>query len=308
MVKKKDKMRGIHLNPESGHVYLNESYDKFLKTMYGRKFSPHFVAMINDLLDSGIIETLDDMKKVIKFFEWRIERKDGTIKNLISYTATLEESLQRVKEYAEGLEKRFAETRERAEALKKEVRAFKRGRARAMDARTTPTEEKRSIEEILTDLKGTTPLLVGEHEKAGADIVAGAEIDADEMEGEIEPMPVRPKEMEVSAREGGRLQAMGARLVEAEIDSDDIDVSPQIREIADKIQKVKGMEALHSDEEIEKIFEEEKRKDIERSGRKDRVRNVRSGEGGRKKGGRKGGGRGKVSGGEEDDVEFEVME
>jgi len=40
--------------------------------------------MINDLIDSGILETLDDMKKVIKFFEWWIETKDKGMEALHS--------------------------------------------------------------------------------------------------------------------------------------------------------------------------------------------------------------------------------
>jgi len=33
-------MRGIHLNPRTGQVYVNKNYEKLLKTMYGRKFPP----------------------------------------------------------------------------------------------------------------------------------------------------------------------------------------------------------------------------------------------------------------------------
>jgi hypothetical protein len=251
MVRKQDSMRGIHLNPRTGQVYINKSYEKFLKTMYGRKFPPHFVAMVNDLIDAGTLETLDDMKKVIRFFEWRIDTKDKTIKNMIKYNATLEESLQRVKEYAEGLEKRFEETRTKVEGLVKELMEYRQA---AREGRVPGAPDTKSASDILTELRSEFPGPA----TVGADIGAEGELEAGDVETSIGPVMVRPREMEEPARDGAKLQAMGARLVEAEIGADEMEFSPEIKAIADKIDKVKRLEALHSDEEIEAIFKKAK--------------------------------------------------
>src|SRR5512137_3072860 len=105
MVKRWDRMKGINLDPEQDHVFINERYDHFLRTMYGKKFPHQFVAMVNDLLDSGIIETLDDMKKGILYFEWEMEKTKKRVRVLAAYTAVLEELLPRVKDYAVAVEK-----------------------------------------------------------------------------------------------------------------------------------------------------------------------------------------------------------
>ena len=255
MVKRWDRMKGIHLDPKVDHVYINESYEHFLRSMYGKKFPHYFVAMINDLLDSGIIETLDDMKKVIRYFEWKMEKNDKKVRDLTAYTAALEESLQRVKDYAIALE-------ERNDKYKKGlgVRGAPRDlKARGAEAGPVGTETDQrapkaetDLEDMIARLKGATP----EAEKAIVEERAEGEVAAGDTETAVEAEPEleRPPEMEAGASPFTPVVAPGGRRVEAEIDADDLEGTPKIRAIENMIQEVKKMEALHSDEEIERIF------------------------------------------------------
>jgi chromosome segregation ATPase len=250
MVKRWDRMKGINLDPEQDHVFINESYDHFLRTMYGKKFPHQFVAMVNDLLDSGIIETLDDMKKVIRYFEWKMEKNNKRVKDLTSYTAALEESLQRVKDYAVALEGKLSKSKEEARGALKTVKT-KGGEVEAEGSETEATRRQIiSAEDLLAQLKGEVP----DEEKLIAEERAEGEIAAGDTEALEEPALERPPEMEPGASPFTPIGAPGGRRTEAEIGADEIEATPKIRAIENMIKEVKRMEALHSDEEIEKIF------------------------------------------------------
>lgn len=250
MVKRWDRMKGINLDPEKDHVYINESYDHFLRTMYGKKFPHQFVAMVNDLLDSGIIETLDDMKKVIRYFEWKMEKNNKRVRDLTAYTAAMEESLQRVKDYAVALEERLAKHKEESRGALKPVKA----RGGEVGAESSETEATRrqimSAEELLARLKGEEP----DVEKDLGEERAEGEIAASDSDAIVEPELERPPELESGVSPFTPVGPPGGRRTEAEIGADEIEITPKIRAIENMIKEVKKMEALHSDEEIEKIF------------------------------------------------------
>lgn len=263
MVKRWDRMKGIHLDPKVDHVYVNESYEHFLRSMYGKKFPHYFVAMINDLLDSGIIETLDDMKKVIRYFEWKMEKNEKKVKNLTAYTAALEESLQRVKDYAIALEERYSKYKKELGVQRGPARDL---RARGAEAEPAGAETDQRAHKAEPDLADMIARLRGEpipeadkaieEERAESEVAAGDTETAVEAEPELE----RPPEMEAGASPFTPIGPPGGRRVEAEIDADDLEGTPKIRAIENMIQEVKKMEALHSDEEIERIFKASKGK------------------------------------------------
>jgi hypothetical protein len=244
MVKRWDRMKGINLDPKEDHVFINESYDHFLRTMYGKKFPHQFVAMVNDLLDSGIIETLDDMKKVIRYFEWKMEKNNKRVRDLTAYTAALEESLQRVKDYAVALEERSAKYKEEARGALKPVKA----RGGDIEAEGSETEATRrqilSADELLARLRGEEP----EVDKAISVEKAEGEIAAGDTEAIEEPELARPPELEPGASPFTPVGTPGGRRTEAEIGADEIEITPKIRAIENMIKEVKRME------EIEKIF------------------------------------------------------
>lgn len=267
MVRRHQEMIGIYLDRDSGLIFLNESYEKWLKSNYGRKFPPSFIAALNDLLDSALLETLDDMKKVIRFYEWRQETQDRKLGYMTKYIATLEESLQRVTGYANGLEKSLDQTKATMEEMEGQLqtvalKATAAGAEVAADAGELGLEGRRkdrSTEDILAELQGVDTAPVGAKK---ADIKASSEMDAEETEADMVKDLERPAEMDIA--EGRRIEdslGMGARLVEAEIGADDIELTPQIAAIKKKIDKVKKMKALGSDEEIERMFEGKDPKD-----------------------------------------------
>lgn len=249
MVKRWDRMKGIHLDPKMDHVYINESYEHFLRSMYGKKFPHYFVAMLNDLLDSGIIETLDDMKKVIRYFEWKMEKNEKKVKNLTSYIAALEESLQRVKDYAIALEERAAKHKGEARGQLKVVRT-RGGEVEATGTETSQAQAEPDLESMIAKLKGEP---VPEEETSFVEEKAEGEIEAGDTESVVEPEIQRPPEMEAQSP-FTPMGPIGGRLTEAEIGADETEASPKIRAIENMIKEVKRMEALHSDEEIERIF------------------------------------------------------
>ncbi len=97
-MKKHTEMRGIKLDSKTGFVVFTPSYVQFLSELHGKKV-PHLVgAVVNDFLDCGDLQTLDDMKKVIKFYEWREALRESAfqrkIAGLAGYAKGLEEQLQ----------------------------------------------------------------------------------------------------------------------------------------------------------------------------------------------------------------------
>jgi hypothetical protein len=261
MVKRWDRMKGINLDPKVDHVYINESYEHFLRSMYGKKFPHYFVAMINDLLDSGIIETLDDMKKVIRYFEWKMEKNNKKVKDLTTYTAALEESLQRVKDYAIALEERYNKYKK---GLEVQRGPFKDLTVRGAEVEASGTETAQGARHGEPDLESMIARLKGEPvpeaekvieaERAEGEAAAGDTETAVEAEPELE----RPPEMEAGTSPFTPVGPPGGRRVEAEIGADDLEETPKIRAIENMIKEVKRMEALHSDEEIERIFKSSK--------------------------------------------------
>jgi hypothetical protein len=195
MPKKHEIMRGLKMNIDKNQVFLISNYEQFLKTMYGKRFPKQFLGIINDFLDVGELQTLDDMKKVIRYYEWKIEALEKRMQRVLQYTARLEEQLQKTDMELKDLQSIPPDKPQVA-------RTVEVARARAIPADTVP-------------------------------------------EGEIETVTAEAIDERVP---------LGSQFLEAEIGAEDAEISPRIKEIEKKIKKVKSLEALSSDEEIEKIF------------------------------------------------------
>jgi hypothetical protein len=158
--------------------------------------------------------------------------------------------LQRVKDYAVALEERSAKYKEEARGALKPVKA----RGGDIEAEGSETEATRrqilSADELLARLRGEEP----EVDKAISVEKAEGEIAAGDTEAIEEPELARPPELEPGASPFTPVGTPGGRRTEAEIGADEIEITPKIRAIENMIKEVKRMEALHSDEEIEKIF------------------------------------------------------
>ncbi len=69
--KRPEGMRGLKLSSTDNLISVNDSFHHFLVTRFGRKFPEQLMAVLNDILDTGDLHSLDDVKKVVRYYEWR---------------------------------------------------------------------------------------------------------------------------------------------------------------------------------------------------------------------------------------------
>ena len=87
-------MRGLKLDSGTDLIQLNDSFTHFLRDRFGRRFAPQFQDILNDILDTGDLHSLDDMKKVIRYYEWRERAARQKAEQWKSYAAALEGQLR----------------------------------------------------------------------------------------------------------------------------------------------------------------------------------------------------------------------
>ena len=88
------RMRGLKLDSGTDLIQLNDSFTHFLRERFGRRFAPQFQDILNDILDTGDLHSLDDMKKVIRYYEWRERAARQKAEQWKTYAGALEGQLR----------------------------------------------------------------------------------------------------------------------------------------------------------------------------------------------------------------------